>query len=411
MLAGSVRAYRIEVTVAGQADTPIFLAGYYGERISVIDSARTNADGKAIFARDVDLCPGIYTLAIPGKLSYDILTDGGQTLSIDIRADNKARITGDASSAAYAEYLTLPESRPGKEQAVAYRRQTIGQHPETFLAAYFTAMQPVEADDAATDDPAQMMKAYQYRRRHFFDHFDLSDVRLLRTPLYHEKVQYYITKFVTQQADTLIHIAYRMLERASGNGETFFYMSDFLIDFSLRSKIKDINKLHNFLMRNRDMLGVKAYTALSAKSKINYFKLPDENAWQTRLENMPLTDADGLVFDPKSIKSKYRILYFWKPDCPRCVADAARFRSVLNKYRSKSCFGIAVNTEKDVRQPDNRILAYEPLCVNVSLGDMSQCARIFFAGMYAKIIVTDTAGNMIGIFGSAAALDNFLMRL
>ncbi len=405
----SVRAYRLEVSIANVKNTPVFLAGYYGERVSVIDSAQLSASGKAIFSRDRDLCPGMYTLVIPGKLTYDLLLDGSdQQMSIGLNAANDARITGNAQASAYAEYLAWLRTQPDNRQIVERRNRMIEQHSDTFLAAYLKALQPIETDNSTeTGDPGQLMKTYQERRRRFFDNMDLSDVRMLHTPLYHERIQYYISKFVTQQPDTLIHISYRMLERASGNYETFFYVSDFLIDFSLRSKIPNINKLHNFLLRNRDMVGSLAFSKFS-KSKTNYFKIPDEKTLQNRLASIPLSDPEGKTFDPMLVKSKYRIFYFWEPGCIRCSANASKWQATLNKYRNKSCFGIAVNVKTDVQQPENRILAYEPLCINVSAGNMSQCDFIFFTGSYSKIIVTDTNGNILGLFGSPASLDQFM---
>lgn len=406
----TAKAYRLEISHKAVANTPVFLAGYYGDQVSVIDSALADANGKAVFERGHDLCTGIYTVVAPGKLSYDLLLDTGQQLRIEWLAANDVRIEGDAPTAAYAAYLALKNTNPGKDQLIGRRQQLIDQYPNTFLAAYLTALQPVDASDKhTTGDMGQLMKMYQYRRRHFFDNMPLSDVRLLRTPLYDETVRYYVTQFVTQQADSLIHIAYRMLEQASGNYETFFYLSDYLLDYSLRNKkIKDINKLHNFVQRNRDMLGTKGYALLPAKQKTNYFKLPDEKSLQSRLENMPLTDTEGQTFHPLTVRSKYRVFYFWKNDCPRCVADASRWQTVLSKYKNKSCFGIAVNTQNNVQQQENRILAYEPLCINVSTGNIPLCETIFFVTYYSKIVVTDTENNIVGIFGSSASLDNFL---
>lgn len=402
-------AYQIEISNKTLANMPVFLASYYGDQVLVIDSVLTDTDGKAVFVRDYRLCAGMYTIVAPRKLSYDVLLDAGQQLHLEWLTANDVLVTGDEETAAYAAYLAWADTRPGKEQLAERRRQIVDQHPGTFLAAYLAALQPVEPPDTGdADDLTQLMKAYQYRRRHFFDNMPLSDVRLLRTPLYHETVQYYFTKFVTQQTDSLIHIAYRMLEQASGNYETFFYVSDFLIDFSLRNKIKDISKLHNFLQRNRDMLGEKGQAMLPARSTANYFRIPDEKSLQNRLANMPLTDVDGQTFDPLTVRNNYRIYYFWKNSCPRCVAGVPRWQTVLNKHQRKLCMGIAVNTANDVREQKNRILAYDPLCINVSTDNMPLCETVFFTAFYSKIIITDAEGAIISVFGSVASLDNFL---
>ena len=407
----TANAYRIEISNPAIANMPVFLAAYYGDHLSVIDSVAADAGGKAVFERNYDLSAGMYTLVAPGKLQYDLLIDVGQQLWIEWLTTGDVRIEGDVQTAAWAAYQAWADTNPEREQLTERRRQIISQYPDAFLAAYLAALQPVEPPDTEiTGDLSQLMNRYQYSRRHYFDNRPLSDVRLLRTPLYHETIHYYITKFVTQQTDSLIHIAYRMLEQASGNYETFFYVSDFLIDFSLRNytKIKDLNKLYNFVNRNRDILGSKGQTMLSNRSNINYFKIHDEKLLQKRLENMPLTDINGQAFQLQTISGKYRVFYFWQNDCPRCIADAARWQTILNKYANKSCSGIAVNVKYDVQQQENRILAFDPLCINVSAANAPWCETFFFTNLYSKIVVTDADGNIIGIFASAAALDNFL---
>ena len=408
IIAIPVNAYRIEISNPALANTPVFLAGYYGDQVLVVDSTWTDAAGKAVFERDDNLCAGMYTLIAPAKLTCDLLIDAGQQLRVEWTPTGDVHIEGDEPAAAFAAYQTFENTRPDKEQLVERRRQIIAQYPRTFLAAYLTALQPVEAPAAeVTGDMSQMMQAYQYRRRHFFDNMPLSDVRLLRTPLYHENVKYYFTQFVTQQTDTLIHIAYRMLELASANYETFYYVSDFLIDFSLRNKeIRNLQNFYNFVNRNRDMLGTKGIAMIPTRSGSSYFHLPEETSLKNHLKNMSLSNADGQAFDPHATDSKYRIFYFWENDCPRCIADVSRWRDFLN--RNKSFCGIAVNVKNDVKQQENRILAFDPLCINVSAANLPCYGTFFFVNFYSKMVVTDAEGNIIGIFTSIVSLDNFL---
>jgi len=408
-LAPHANAYRIEISNPAIANTPLFLVAYYGDQLAVIDSMMTDVTGRATFERNYDLCAGMYTVVAPGKLSCDLLFDAGQQLRVEWLSTNNIRIEGNEQTAAWVAYQTWADARPDREQLVERRRQIIDQFPGTFLAAYLTALQPVEPPEAEiTGNSNHLLQTYQYRRRHFFDNMPLSDVRLLHTPLYHETIQYYLTKFVTQQTDTLIHIAYRMLEQASDNYETFFYVSDFLIDFSLRYQILDISRLHNFVNRNRDMLGTKGQAMLLTRSNANYFKIPNEKSLQNRLENMLLTDINGYTFDLQTVRNNYNMYFFWQNDYPRCIADVSRWQAVLNRFTVNSCSGIAVNVKYNVQLPENRILVYEPMCTNVSVINTPWCKTIFFALLYSKIVVTDVDGNIIGIFSSSASLTNFL---
>ena len=398
----TVSAYRIEISNPAIADIPVFIAGYYGDRVFVVDSTMADTAGYAVFERDYDLCTGIYTLVAPGKLQYDLLLDAVQQLRISWLTDSEIRIEGDEQAVAWAKWTN---AQSGTELG----RQITGQYPGTFLGAYLTALQPVEMlQRDTTVNISQMMTEYRYLRSNFFANMPLSDVRMLHTPLYREKVYYYLTKFVTQQTDSLIFIAYSMLEQALGNYETFFYISDFLMDFGLRYRdIQNIQKLYDFVRRNRDMLGTKGMEMLQPRLRSDYFALPDEISLKNRLKNMPLTGVDGLDFNSSTINSLFRVFYFWKNNCVNCITDVPRLKTVVEKYENR-CFGIAVNIENDVLQPENRILAYDPLFVNVSTANMPTYETSFFADYYSKIILTDTVGNIVGIFASIASLDSFL---
>ena len=404
------KGYRIEIFNQELANTPVFLAGYYGEQVFIVDSAMTDAQGKAVFERGYELCDGMYTIVAPGKLKYDMLIANRQQLRLDWLPTGEVSLAGDEQAAIFAQYQTQTEL-PDNEQIKELRQQIIGQYPGTFIAAYLTALQPVEppSTDNFQFSISNFQLEYRYRRRNFFANMPLSDVRLLRTPLYHETIHYFVNHFVTQHADSLIHIAYDLLEQASGNFETFFYVSDFMIDYCLRNRnIENINRFYNFMQRNRDMLGIRGMAMVPPRSSINYFAVPDEKSLQARLQNMSLVDIDGQAFFPQTIDAKYRVFYFWKNDCGRCVAEASRWQTILNRYGRLPCHGIAVNIKNDVQQPENRILAYEPLCVNASIADMPICETIFLATIYPKIIVTDNAGNIVGLFTSVSSLDDFL---
>jgi len=403
----TANAYRIEVINQTIADMPVFLVGYYGEKLSVVDSTMADASGRAIFERDFNLCTGMYTVIAPGKLQYDLLLDTGQNLRIEWLSENEVRIEGDELVAVWAEYQALSLDR---KQLAERRREIIDKYPDTFLAAYLTALQTIEPLDVEiTDDMSQLMREYRNRRRNFFANMPLSDIRLLRTPLYHETVHYFINQFVTQHADSLIHIVFSMLEQASKNHETFFYISDFLIDFYARNRftINNANRFYNFVWRNRDMLGTRGMALLPPRSNTNYFSVPDERALQNRLANMPLTDIEGQAFNPQTINSRFLVYYFWRNDCPRCIAEASRLQNIINRH-SQNSFCIAVNINNDVQRQENRIMAFDPLFANVSALNMPFCETIFFATYYSKIIVTDADGAILGLFGSLASLDSFL---
>ena len=58
---------------------------------------------------------------------------------------------------------------------------------------------------------------YYYYRNHYFDNFNISDPRLLRTPFYEDKIMTYLTKVVPQIPDSLIPYADYFIEKSQSD--------------------------------------------------------------------------------------------------------------------------------------------------------------------------------------------------
>ncbi|MDR0714143.1 MAG: hypothetical protein LBF89_07800 [Bacteroidales bacterium] len=404
----SVYACRIEVSLDSLPNTVLFLAGYYGERVLMIDSARSDDSGRAVFD-GIPLPQGIYTLTAPERFRCDFLLAEEQNLLIG-RKDKRTSVSGNRQTEAYADYLLLVESRPERQQLDNYRETLIASYPGTLLAAYLSALQPVRPpppEHPQPDERTQMMYEYRYRRQHFFDRIDLSDTRLLHTPLYVETIRYYFSQFVTQQVDTLISTAYRLLCKAAGSCETCFFMMDFLDDYSLRTPVTGIERLHRFLQPNRCMLSRKAVSMLPEKEKNLKFVLPEGENICKRLASVNYYGTDGKDFRFLQTEKCFRIFYYWDAACPRCLSDADSWQRLMNRYHSGLCEGIAVHVRSP--HPPNKLLA--AAAANVYVSDFTGYERLFLTHGYAKTVLAGHDGEILGIFGSMQALDTFLNQI
>ncbi|MDR1666962.1 MAG: DUF5106 domain-containing protein [Bacteroidales bacterium] len=408
LLSGNVcicAAFRMEVSLDSLPHTALFLAGYYGDRITVVDSTCSDGAGRAVFCGS-RLPQGLYILTAPGKFRCDFLLAEEQEIRIEIK-HKRISVSGNRQTEAYADYLLLEESQPTGQQLNDYREKLVASYPGTFLSAYMSALQPVHYPfHPQPDERTQMMDEYRYRRQHFFDHIDLSDTRLLHTPLYAETVGYYFSQFVTQQADTLISAAYRLLRKASGSCETFFFMMDFLADYSLRAPIEHIERLYHFLQPNRCMLSGKAISMLPANEKGVKFTLPEEENICERLVSVTYSGTNGENFNFSQTEHRFRIFYYWDAACPRCLSDAASWQRIMNTYRSKSCESIAAHICG--LPPGNSLLSS---FTNIYTSDFTGCERLFLVHDYAKTVLVGQDGEILGIFGSMQALDAFLNQI
>ena len=60
-------------------------------------------------------------------------------------------------------------------------------------------------------------------KQHYFDSFDFADERLLRTPIYHSRVNAYIKNLTLQMPDSITLTADYLIDKAKPNKETYKY--------------------------------------------------------------------------------------------------------------------------------------------------------------------------------------------
>ena len=72
---------------------------------------------------------------------------------------------------------------------------------EIFLAALVKAMLPIDIPEFTVPvgypnpDSVKWIMNYNYNKNHFFDNIDLTDERLLRTPILYARLNYFLYKY------------------------------------------------------------------------------------------------------------------------------------------------------------------------------------------------------------------------
>lgn len=107
------------------------------------------------------------------------------------------------------------------QKLLVFRTEIIQQHPTLLISKVLSAMQePVVPEAIQTNQEA----AYQFYKSHYWDHIDLGDDRLLRTPLLPMKLKTYFEQLVLPNADSVIKEVDYLLYLSRNSQET----TDFL---------------------------------------------------------------------------------------------------------------------------------------------------------------------------------------
>ena len=80
------------------------------------------------------------------------------------------------------------------KEVVAYQKQLVAENPTTLVSKIVKMSMDVEVPEVPRKADGSMLDsnfAYHYFRDHYFDNIDLNDDRLLSTPVFHNKLDFY----------------------------------------------------------------------------------------------------------------------------------------------------------------------------------------------------------------------------
>lgn len=398
---GEKPAYELTFKIAGLKDSMVYLANYYGEKQYLKDSTYADGNGNVVFKGAEKLPGGIYLFVFPGKTYFEILLDQEQTFSMECAMSNvieTMKVKGSEDNRLFYEYLKYIQERskevePLKAQrkslqdqnlpvdsveskikrvdkaVVDYKLEFINKYPDRFLASIFNASQdpivpemPIKAD--GTRDSAF---AYYYYREHYFDKINLSDERLLRSPIYFSKLSYFMKHLVINIPDSIYPVTDSLVKWASGNKETFKYMVWYLTNTYETSNIMGMEAVFVHLVKNYYTKEKAFWVDDATLYKIqDRAKILEPLLLGKVVKNLILPDSNGVYQALHSVNAPFAILYFWDPDCGHCKKVTPKVKAYYDKVKSKGIKVFAVCTEVEMKKWKDYILENKLDWINVA---------------------------------------------
>ncbi len=364
--------YEISIKISGYKNKKILLGDYYGDKQYVKDSAITDGTGKAIFKGKEKLQGGIYLIATEDKrLLFDFVVTEQffslETDTLDYQAHMK--VVGSPENEVFFEYskfttkMAIEASEIEKKMRAAkaskdtanerkyklmlisydervqdYRKDVVKAHPTFLMSKLFKIMSDIDVPPAPIlpNGKKDSMYQYFYYRDHYFDNYDFNDDRIVYTPVFHPKIEAYITKFILQIPDSINKAA------------------DFLVAKTLPSK--EISKYVIYWITNHyetsEYMGMDAvfvHMALTyyTDKKLTYwlddalrFKIVDRaqtleyNILGKKGQNLNMPDTSGIYQSLYNVKATYTVLLFWDANCGRCKEEVPKLLDLYKEQNS-----------------------------------------------------------------------------
>lgn len=389
IIAHAQAGYKIAFKLQGLSDTTVYLGYFLQEKTFIRDTATVDSRGSFVFDGTPELAQGIYFLVLDKTRIVDFVVGEDQQFTLSTSTADyvgNMKVDGDIDNKVFfdnmkfgtelgreAEPLTaiLQDSTRNddekqsardhlqkiNERAHAFQDDIIVKHPNTLTARLLKMNKPVEIPDPPKKPDGSIDSTFQlrYYRAHYFDNLDLADPAMLRVPkvFYWDKVQDYLTRLYVQHPDTIASALNSLIAKAKTNRETYRYLVWNAVVNYFNPEIMGLDQVFVQLVDRYITSGEMDYW-IDKKTVQN---LKDEADKRRRAKigsiapDLIMQDQDLQRRALYDFKTRYTIIFFFKPTCSHCREETPKLVDFYNANRSKYDLGVfAVATDTSMRE-------------------------------------------------------------
>jgi len=375
-------AVKINIEIHGLSDTSVILAHYLNKSIFPDDTIWLNSKGKASFKSKKPYQQGMYIIYLPTGKYFEFLLGNDQVFSLKTDTVNfveNMKIKGSYENAIFFDFQkyvisikdelkknqdTLKNGDPNSkkqarerlEQLSSERRdkinQIISQKPSLFVSTFLKSTLDIKMPEPPKKENGEIDSAaeYQYYKNHYFDNFDPSDGRLLYTPLYEDKIMFYLEKVIIQIPDTLMKEIDVLMEGAKNDSTLFRYLLITLFNHYGNSNIMgfDAIQVHlaekyylkyswwtddKFLSELEERVKIlKPLTLGNDAPNIELLAVPPDHFRvaenDTALKKYPHV---GELFRINDVQADFTVLFFWEATCSHCKVAVPKMYGIYKE--------------------------------------------------------------------------------
>lgn len=374
-LSAQNNGYKIDIKINGLSNSKLILGNYFASSMYPVDTVVLDQSGFGIFEGNKVLTQGMYIVYFEDGTYFEIMMGADQEFSVETDTGKyveKLKIKGSPDNEIFSGFQNYMmrkqtelkslqskiENTEDKEEKEKLTKEVLAlgqeriekinsicnENPDLFVSVFLKATLDIVVPEELKEDP---QLSYNYYKQHYFDNFDLSDVRLLHTPLYEDKMLNYLDKIVVQAPDTLIKEIDMIVEKAESDSAIFRYVlitlfskygksqymgmdavqvhiaEKYYIPHSWWSDKKYIDDLEERVEVLKPLLIGKTAPDIELRHvPAEHFK---QAANDTALKNYPHA---GSFFHISDIDAEFTVLYFWEATCSHCKKSTPKLYEI-----------------------------------------------------------------------------------
>ncbi|MDL2240099.1 redoxin domain-containing protein [Bacteroidales bacterium OttesenSCG-928-K22] len=237
-------------------------------------------------------------------------------------------------------------------QVYTYIENLIIQNQNNILGLILKANLPVKYPKTY-DSTKSEEEAYSNILDIFFQNFMVDDVRLLRTPIYQEKINEYLDKLTVQDTKHIIISVDKLLDRAINSEEILKYLL-----WHVTAKYEELlasyvsyETVFVHIIDKYYVTGIDTWTSKSiVDALINRANEMRATLIGEKVPDIKLLDKNKKPSSLYSIDAPFTLIYFWTDDCSNCKNVTEELLKVYQDYNDRyglEIFGVYAGTTFD----------------------------------------------------------------
>lgn len=359
-----------DYTVAGQvkdlANTDIYLANYYGNKLYYSDTTQTDEDGNFSFPGKPRDKQGKYAFVIPGPKYFDFLiadediyfeTDTNlfvPSIKFIKGVDNQVffeyikYISEMRKGRAVCDSILVKDEFSEKEKedcrekitamntdVVAYQKNLIEEHGHRLVGKFINMTLDVNIPEVVPAGQDTALWRYTWYKEHYWDNCDLTDNRMVREQSIHKLLDRYVNSVIPQIPDSVCVEAKRLINRVVDQPDLFKYFVHYITHNAEASKLMCMDKVFVYMVDTYFKTG-KAHWMTEEKLK-EVIEASDKKKnvmCQEIFPNIILSDmTDTNWVAVREIESKYTIVAIWETSCGHCKKELPKLMEVYKDWK------------------------------------------------------------------------------
>ncbi len=373
---------QIRCKVEGLKSGTVKLISVYGDQNLFVDSTFSNDKGEFEWIRKKMYHPGYYYLILPDYTNFHMILDSDQEFTMSTSKEDligMMKINSSIDNQLLYESLKLQlihEERMDSLNAVRnaapkdslvlkqYDREVkrimeekkkqldgfIKKYPNVFFVQFKQAGQNPEPVDIRNEkgeiDRDRQLELF---RQAYWDHMDLSDSRLLYTPVLINKLKKFILELTPQQPDSIIRQADYIIKKSLVNKENFQFISNWIaLNYEpTKTKVMDGEAVFVYIL---DKYFTKDYAFWMDEKELAAIKKKVFEMRSSCLgcqgQDVVSTDLNGNTRSIYELKEDFVIVYMYDPDCDHCQKETPELVQFYKEWKSKGVevFAIVLNS-------------------------------------------------------------------